>query len=76
MKQVEKKTTTTKTPMLCLLPGVGVATVHSENEKMLAKKVGIRSLPTMVLLMEGKTTIYREPMISAHKIVGKCGCIY
>lgn len=51
--------------------GVGVATIHSENEVMLAKKIGIRSLPTMVLLVEGKTAIYREPMISAHKIVGE-----
>ncbi|KAJ1527591.1 hypothetical protein ONE63_007554 [Megalurothrips usitatus] len=49
--------------------GVGIATVHSDNEKIIAKKVGVKSQPTMVLLMEGKTTIYREPMISAHKIV-------
>lgn len=53
--------------------GVGIATVHSENEKMLAKKVGVKSLPTVALLMEGKATIYREPIISAHKIVGKFG---
>lgn len=49
--------------------GVGMATVHSENEHHLAKKVGIRSLPTVALLMEGKTSVYREPIISAHKIV-------
>ncbi|XP_065351702.1 dnaJ homolog subfamily C member 16 isoform X2 [Cloeon dipterum] len=49
--------------------GVGVATVHSENEPLLVKKVGVSSLPLMVLLMDGKAMHYKESLFSVQKVV-------
>lgn len=51
--------------------GVGIATVHSENEPLLVKKVGVSSLPLMVLLMDGKAMHYKESLFSVQKVVGK-----
>jgi hypothetical protein len=50
--------------------GVGIATVHSENEPLLVKKVGVSSLPLMVLLMDGKAMHYKESLFSVQKVVG------
>jgi DnaJ homolog subfamily C member 16 len=50
--------------------GVGIATVHSENEPLLVKKVGVSSLPLMILLMDGKAMHYKESLFSVQKVVG------
>ncbi|XP_066997779.2 dnaJ homolog subfamily C member 16 [Anabrus simplex] len=49
--------------------GFGIATVHSENEQLLSRKVGIHTLPSLVILIDGKTSIYRESLFSMQKIV-------
>jgi len=51
--------------------GFGVATVHAENEPLLAKKIGIHSLPSLILLMDGKASVYKETLYSVQKVVGK-----
>ncbi|KAL1137626.1 hypothetical protein AAG570_009322 [Ranatra chinensis] len=49
--------------------GVGIATVHSEHEKALARKVGIHSLPCLVLLSDGRASVYKESLFSVQKVV-------
>ncbi|CAH0390809.1 unnamed protein product [Bemisia tabaci] len=49
--------------------GVGVATVHAENEQMLARRIGIRSLPSLVLLIDGRTSVFRESLYSVQKVI-------
>ena len=51
--------------------GFGVATVDAENEALLARKIGIHSLPCLILLMDGKASVYKETLFSVQKIVGK-----
>lgn len=48
--------------------GVEIATVHSENEQSLAKRCGIASVPSLVLLIDGRTYVYKESY-SVQKIV-------
>lgn len=52
--------------------GVGLATVHSGKESALARRLGIHSLPCLAVLMEGRTSMYKESMFSVQKIVGEC----
>lgn len=49
--------------------GFGVATVDAENEALLARKIGIHSLPCLILLMDGKASVYKETLFSVQKIV-------
>ena len=49
--------------------GFGVATVHSEHERELARKVGVKELPHLVLLTDGKVTHYRESILSVVKVL-------
>lgn len=51
------------------LLGCGIATVHSENEQMLSRKIGIRTLPSLVVLIDGKASLYKESLFSVQKIV-------
>lgn len=51
--------------------GVGIATVHAENEQMLSRRVGIHSLPCLILLIDGKPYVYKESLFSVQKVVGK-----
>lgn len=53
------------------LLGCGIATVHSENEQMLSRKIGIRTLPSLVVLIDGKASLYKESLFSVQKIVGE-----
>jgi hypothetical protein len=55
--------------------GFGIATVHAENEPLLARKIGIHSLPCLILLMDGKASVYKETLYSVQKVVGK-SCFY
>lgn len=55
--------------------GFGIATVHAENEPLLARKIGIHSLPCLILLMDGKASVYKETLYSVQKVVGK-HCFY
>lgn len=49
--------------------GVGIATVHAENEKALARKAGVSALPCLVLLSDGRISNYKESLYSVQKIV-------
>lgn len=49
--------------------GFGIATVHTEHEKDLARKVGARELPHMILLLDGKVIHYKDPQFSAVKAI-------
>ncbi|XP_014254175.1 dnaJ homolog subfamily C member 16 isoform X1 [Cimex lectularius] len=49
--------------------GVGIATVHAENEKGLARKVGVPSLPCLILLSDGRSSVYKESLFSIQKVV-------
>lgn len=48
---------------------VGIATVHAENEKALARKAGVSALPCLVLLSDGRLSSYKESLYSVQKIV-------
>merc|ERR1719378_742080 len=48
--------------------GFGLATVHSEHEREMARKVGVKDLPHLVLLTDGKVTHYRESILSVVKV--------
>ena len=47
--------------------GFGIATVHTEHEKELTRKIGARELPHMVMLLDGKVIHYKDPQFSAVK---------
>jgi len=49
--------------------GFGLHTVHSEHERELARKVGVKELPHLVLLTDGKVTHYRESILSVVKVL-------
>ena len=49
--------------------GFGLATVHSEHEREMARKVGVKELPHLVLLTDGKVTHYRESILSVVKVL-------
>lgn len=50
--------------------GLGLATVHAEKESVLARRVGIHSLPCLVIAVDGRTSVYKESLFSIQKIVG------
>lgn len=49
--------------------GFGLSTVHSEHERELARKVGVKELPHLVLLTDGKVTHYKESILSVVKVL-------
>jgi len=49
--------------------GFVLNTVHSEHERELARKTGVRELPHLVLLTDGKLTHYRESILSVVKVL-------
>ena len=49
--------------------GFGMGTVHSEHEREMARKVGVKELPHLVLLTDGKVTHYRESILSVVKVL-------
>lgn len=52
--------------------GMGIATVHSEHEKLLTKKFSIGTRPYLVLVIDGKVVHYREPQINLNKVIEFC----
>ncbi|XP_054164963.1 dnaJ homolog subfamily C member 16-like [Oppia nitens] len=49
--------------------GVGFATIHSQHESKLARKLGVETLPYIISVVEGEKRVYRESEISLAKIV-------
>ncbi|XP_031828504.1 dnaJ homolog subfamily C member 16 l(3)80Fg isoform X1 [Nomia melanderi] len=49
--------------------GLGLATAHAEKESALARRLGIHSLPCLVVTIEGRTSVYKESLFSVQKIV-------
>ena len=49
--------------------GFGIATVHSEHEKELARKISVKEVPHLVLLLEDKIYHYKEAQFSAVKTI-------
>ncbi|XP_071876722.1 dnaJ homolog subfamily C member 16 l(3)80Fg [Bombus fervidus] len=49
--------------------GLGLATAHAEKESALARKLGIHSLPCLVVTIDGRTSVYKESLFSIQKIV-------
>ena len=49
--------------------GFGIATVHTEHEKELTRKVGAKDLPHVILLIEGRVIHYKGSQISSSKIL-------
>jgi DnaJ family protein C protein 16 len=47
--------------------GFGLAAVHTEHEKELARKIGAKELPHMIMLLDGKVIHYKDPQFSATK---------
>jgi len=50
--------------------GVGLATAHAERESVLARRLGIHSLPCLVITVDGRTSVFKESLSSIQKIVG------
>lgn len=51
--------------------GVGIATVHAENEPLLARRVSVHALPCLVIVTDGKPSVYKGNLFSVQKVVGK-----
>ena len=49
--------------------GVGFATIHSQHENQLARKLGVTTLPFILSLVDGETRAYRDSQISLSKMV-------
>ncbi|RLU16233.1 hypothetical protein DMN91_011993 [Ooceraea biroi] len=49
--------------------GLGLATAHAEKESILARRLGIHSLPCLVITVDGRTSVYKESLFSIQKIV-------
>ncbi len=49
--------------------GFGVATVHTEHEKELVRKIGAKELPHLVLLIDGRVIHYKDSQFSIAKIL-------
>ena len=49
--------------------GFGIATVHTEHEKELTRKIGAKELPHIILLIEGRIIHYKGSQISSAKIL-------
>lgn len=50
--------------------GLGLATAHAKKESTLARRLGIHSLPCLVVTLDGRTSVYKESLLSIQKIVG------
>lgn len=50
--------------------GLGLATVHAKIESTLARRLGIHSLPCLVVTLDGRTSVYKESLFSIQKVVG------
>jgi DnaJ family protein C protein 16 len=49
--------------------GVGFATIHSQHESKLARKIGVQSLPYIASLVDGTLKQYKDNEISLSKMV-------
>ena len=49
--------------------GFGVATIHTEHEKELTRKISVKELPHFILLLDGKLIHYKDPQFSAVKAI-------
>ncbi|XP_015179944.1 PREDICTED: dnaJ homolog subfamily C member 16 isoform X1 [Polistes dominula] len=49
--------------------GVGLATAHAEKESSLARRLGMHTLPCLVITMDGRTSVYKESLFSVQKVV-------
>lgn len=50
--------------------GLGLATAHAKKESTLARRLGIHSLPCLVVTVDGRTSVYKESLFSIQKVVG------
>ncbi|XP_014481726.1 PREDICTED: dnaJ homolog subfamily C member 16 [Dinoponera quadriceps] len=49
--------------------GFGLATVHAKKESALARRLGIHSLPCLVVVVEGHASVYKESLFSIQKVI-------
>ncbi|XP_063228337.1 dnaJ homolog subfamily C member 16 isoform X2 [Bacillus rossius redtenbacheri] len=49
--------------------GLGLATVHAEKEQPLARKLGVKVLPAVALVVDGKAFLYGDASFSLQRIV-------
>ncbi|XP_011637350.1 dnaJ homolog subfamily C member 16 [Pogonomyrmex barbatus] len=49
--------------------GLGLATAHANKESTLARRLGIHSLPCLVVIVDGRTSVYKESLFSIQKVV-------
>ncbi len=49
--------------------GVGFATIHSQHESNLARKIGVQSLPYIISIVDGQIKQLKEEHISLAKII-------
>ncbi|KAK2580353.1 hypothetical protein KPH14_001249 [Odynerus spinipes] len=49
--------------------GVNLVTAHAEKESALARRLGIHTLPCLVITMDGRTSVYKESLFSVQKVV-------
>ncbi|XP_012528124.1 dnaJ homolog subfamily C member 16 [Monomorium pharaonis] len=49
--------------------GLGLATAHAKKESTLARRLGVHSIPCLVVIVDGRTSIYKESLFSIQKVV-------
>lgn len=52
--------------------GTVFATVNAGHENGLVRRLSVHSLPCIVLVLDGRTFVYKESVFSIQRIVGKC----
>ncbi|XP_043269682.1 dnaJ homolog subfamily C member 16 [Venturia canescens] len=49
--------------------GVILVTAHAEREPTFARKMGVHSLPCLTMVLDGRTSVYKESLFSVQKVV-------
>lgn len=52
-----------------IFQGLGIATIHAEKDRSLAKKIGVSSLPYLILVVDGHAYHYKETQLSFVRVV-------
>ncbi|XP_024875532.1 dnaJ homolog subfamily C member 16 [Temnothorax curvispinosus] len=49
--------------------GLGLVTAHANKEPTLARRLGIHSVPCLVVTVDGRTSVFKESLFSIQKVV-------
>lgn len=50
---------------------IDVSCVHADRETAVARKIGIKVIPSVVLVLDSHAYHYRDTVVAANKVTGK-----